>query len=229
MALDTILFDLDGTLVDSAATIGAVLNGMREERGLPPLPISQYRAWVSLGAEQLIANSQQPDAALRDAAPPSDPDCDKSGHAGVPAMLAEFRRRYGQLPTPVSAVFAGAFDALEALAARGLRLGVCSNKPVALCIKVLADTGLQRYFGCVVGGGSTPHPKPHREPVDHALSLLQASANGAVLVGDSTVDQRAAAAAGIPFIFYTGGYNDGVAPGSATMEISHLAHLPGKL
>jgi phosphoglycolate phosphatase-like HAD superfamily hydrolase len=59
--------------------------------------------------------------------------------------------------------------------------------------------------------------------------MLQARPEGAVLVGDSTVDQRAARAAGIPFIFYTGGYNDGVVAGSADMEIDHLAHLPGKL
>jgi phosphoglycolate phosphatase len=211
MAPETILFDLDGTLVDSAATIGAVLNGMREEQGLPALPVAQYRAWVSLGAEQLIARSQEAD------------------DARIGALLAAFRSRYGQLPTPPSAVFDGAFAALDALAARRLRMGVCSNKPVALCVKVLADTGLDRYFGCVVGGGSTPHPKPHREPVDHALAMLQARPEGAVLVGDSTVDQRAARAAGIPFIFYTGGYNDGVVAGSADMEIDHLAHLPGKL
>lgn len=202
-----LLFDLDGTLIDSAAVIATVLNGMRAEQGDAALPVASYRGWISLGAEQLVGNALG------------------LPMAGVPPALAEFRRRYRALPTPPETLFPGVADTLAALAEQGYRMAICSNKPEVLCNKVLQDLDLQRWFGCVVGGDSAASPKPHRAPLDHALAALSASGGPAVLIGDSTVDQEAATAAGIPFIFYTGGYDDGVRPGTPYASIDRLPQL----
>lgn len=207
MALEAILFDLDGTLHDSAATIGAVLNGMRVERAATPLPHSHYRTSVSLGAHELIVRT-----------------FDVDGHA-VPPLLDEFRARYRVLPTPPEIVFDGVDVALAALREAGLRLAICSNKPQALCEKVLQETGLRDYFHCVVGGDSAPHAKPHRAPLDLALDMLGVSAGSALLVGDSTVDQRAARNAGLPFVFFRAGYDDGVTLAADEWSIDTIVDL----
>jgi phosphoglycolate phosphatase len=208
---DVLLFDLDGTLVDSASTIGQVLNAMRAARGHAPHDSARYRSWVSLGAEQLIANAL-------DAAPDQ-----------VAELLAAFRAAYRELPTPASALYPGVAAVLAALHAQGYRMAICSNKPQALCAKVLRDTGLEPYFQVVVGGDTASHPKPHAAPLEHALAALGAQPDQAVLIGDSTVDQRAAAAAGLPFIFFRGGYDDGVQDGGLHAAIDLLEHLPALL
>lgn len=192
MTIDTVLFDLDGTLVDSAPLVAAILNDMRAEQGSLPLPVGCFRQWISLGAAELVSR------ALNVALPEAD------------GALQDFRARYGRMPTPGTCLFPGVPDTLAALSEAGFRLGVCSNKPVHLCRKVLEETGLNGYFGAIVGGGSVPRPKPHREPLDHALDLLGAHSARAIFVGDSTVDQQAAFAAGVPFVFFAAGYDDGV-------------------
>lgn len=197
MSIDTVLFDLDGTLLDSAPLVGRILNGMRESQGLTPLSLNSYRQWISLGAADLVGNAMEAEA------------------RSVTTLVQEFRRRYLELPTPMNTLFPGVTETVAALAASGVRLGICSNKPEHLCRKVLLETGMSDYFGSVVGGDTVSQPKPHRQPLDHALKVLGATAPSAILVGDSTVDQRAAHAAQLPFVFFTGGYDDGVDVGAA--------------
>lgn len=207
MLIDGILFDLDGTLVDSAPTIAVLLNCMREELGKPSHDIGRYRQWVSLGAKDLISQS-----------------LDVSG-SEVQVLLERFRLRYKSMPTYEDTVYPTASETLAALTEWGLHLGVCSNKPTHLCEKVLFDTRLDQFFSCVVGGDTTNNPKPYRDPIDFALSSMKVSPERALLVGDSTVDQRAAKAAGIPFVFFTEGYNDGVVEELVWASIGHMNEL----
>lgn len=197
MSIDTILFDLDGTLLDSAPLVGLILNGMRENQGRAPLPLSSYRQWISLGATDLVGNAMEAEA------------------QNVPTLVKEFRHRYRELPTPINTLFPGVMETIVALAASGVRLGICSNKPEHLCRKVLIETGLSDHFGCVVGGDTVSQPKPYRQPLDYAMGALGAAAPSTIFVGDSTVDQRSADAAQLPFVFFTGGYDDGVDVGAA--------------
>ena len=192
ISIDTILFDLDGTLLDSAPLVRTILNNMREDLGLAPLPLNSYRQWSSLGGAFLVGNAMETEA------------------QNVPSLVQEFRRRYRELPTPTNTLFPGVLETVEALAAARIRLGICSNKPEHLCRKVLLETGLSQYFGCVVGGDTVNQPKPHRQPVDHVLEMLGSTVSSAIMVGDSTIDQGAAKAAQVPFVFFNGGYNDGV-------------------
>lgn len=207
MSIDTVLFDLDGTLLDSAPLVGRILNGMRESQGRAPLSLNSYRQWISLGAADLVGNAMEAEA------------------QNVSTLVLEFRRRYRELPTPTNTLFPGAAETVAALAASGVRLGICSNKPEHLCHKVLLETGLSDYFGSVVGGDTISQPKPHRQPLDYALEALGATAPSAILVGDSTVDQRAAHAAQLRFVFFTGGYDDGVDVGAAYWCIDALTRV----
>jgi phosphoglycolate phosphatase len=213
MSIDTVLFDLDGTLLDSAPLVGRILNGMRESQRLAPLSLNSYRQWISLGAADLVGNAMEAEA------------------RSVATLVQEFRRRYLELPTPMNTLFPGVTETVAALAASGIRLGICSNKPEHLCRKVLLETGMSDYFGSVVGGDTVSQPKPHRQPLDHALKVLGATAPSAILVGDSTVDQRAAHAAQLPFVFFTGGYDDGVdvsAAYSCIDVVTQVRNIVGK-
>jgi phosphoglycolate phosphatase len=202
-----ILFDLDGTLIDSAPVIASVLNAMREESGKAAFPSAIYRQWISLGANELISRALEVPA------------------TEVAPLLATFRTRYQALPTPADALYAHARETLQALENAGFGLAICSNKPQALCEKILHETDLARYFSCIVGFGRTALPKPDRAPLDFALNALQVSAQHAVLVGDSTVDQAAAKAAQLRFVFFSGGYDDGVQADQAWRSVDALAQL----
>jgi phosphoglycolate phosphatase len=207
MRVDAILFDLDGTLIDSAPTISSILNGMRQELGKPPHNIQRYREWVSLGAEELIILALE-----------------VSGNQ-VTVLLEKFRTIYKKTPTPENTVNTGVTETLTTLLAADIRLAICSNKPTLLCEKILKETQLKQYFSYVVGGGATARPKPSRDPIDCALTAMKISHDRALLVGDSTVDQGAAKAAGIPFIFFTNGYNDGVIEELASASIGRINDL----
>jgi len=207
MKLKAILFDLDGTLVDSALSIGSVLNQMRLERNLSPLEIQKYREWVSLGANDLIANSLE--------IPVSD----------VAQFLQDFRIRYANNKTESADIFPYVKETLSQIKSLGIAMGICSNKPVHLCQKVLSDLNLDGYFSCVVGGGSASSLKPSREPIDLALSKLSRTHRDALLVGDSTIDQKASKNSNLPFIFFSGGYNDGVDSSEVAATIDSMNDL----
>ena len=169
-----VIFDLDGTLIDSTPIIGKVLNSMREENSLPTLPLDNYRNWISLGAIDLVEKATV-------------------GIIGnLDDLLAEFRRRYWLIPTSVESLYSGADWVIKELASHDIKLAICSNKPEHLCKKVLDEIQLLDYFHSVVGGDTATKSKPHREPIDFALRELEAKFGSALFVGDSVVDQNAA-------------------------------------
>jgi len=205
--VNTILFDLDGTLVDSANETSAVLNAMRAERGLGPLEDSQFRPLISYGAGSLVKSALNP----------RDED--------LQPLIDAFRAQYSTLKTPISSIYPSVVETLSALKKRGLKLGICTNKPQNLCENVLRDTALAGFFECVIAGGPAIRPKPHYEPVHLAMSDLGADVSTTVLVGDSTTDQRAAQAAGVPFIFFASGYDDGVVEDQTVASIGQMSEL----
>jgi len=207
MKLKAILFDLDGTLVDSALSIGAVLNQMRLERNMSHLETQKYRDWVSLGANDLVAKSLE--IAVGDVDP----------------FLQDFRARYASKKTATEDLFPFVRESLNALKNLRISMAICSNKPLHLCEKVLNDLDLDGYFSCVVGGSSVTRAKPSREPVDIALSMLGYSHGDSLLIGDSTLDQGASKNSGLPFIFFSGGYNDGVDLAQVAGTISSMNEL----
>jgi phosphoglycolate phosphatase len=186
--LARIVFDLDGTLIDSAPDIGGIANKTLAARGLEPITLAQTRDFVGNGASVFIEKMR----AAR--------GIDKDEHA---AILAEFMEHYEtafELTTP----YPGVAAALENLRAKGHRLGICTNKPFKPTMAVVNHLDLTRHFETFVGGDSLEVRKPDPAPLVKAFSELGAGVQ--IYVGDSDVDAETAHALGVPFLLYTEGY-----------------------
>ena len=212
MKPEAALFDLDGTLVDSAPGIVRALNQVRAERGGEPLQAAAVRPWISLGADALVAAALGPFARR--------PDED----------LQAFRSRLLDLPADPADVYPGVTEALEALADAGLQMAVVTNKPEGLSVALLDQLDLSRWFGAVVGGDTTARPKPDPAPSRAALQALGREPDGTVFVGDSRVDADAADGIGMPFYLYEGGYGAADCPDAlVAARFARFAELPGLL
>jgi len=193
-----VLFDLDGTLVDTAQEIADALNATLAAIGRGPVPEAQVRSWIGDGARALLAKAlDHLDVPPVEAAPAWDAFADayaarcgqrSTVHAGVPALLARLR-------------------------AQGRHLAVLSNKEGRFAEKVLAAHGLLHAFDLVVAGDTLPVKKPHPDTVQHALASFGLGPEDALLIGDSATDVRTARAAGIPVWMVTHGYPDGALSG----------------
>jgi len=185
------VFDLDGTLVDSAPDIHACACSALAEAGLPPITLEQARGFIGSGSATFIERTL---GAL-----------DRSGDAALQARVLDgFLSRYEDA-TGLTRLYPGAAEALEALRGAGWRLGLCTNKPIAPARRVLAHFGLAGFFGdAVIGGDCLPVRKPDPAPLRAVLAMLDAS--GGCFVGDSEVDAETARAAALPFALFSGGY-----------------------
>lgn len=209
MRRNVLLFDLDGTLVDSASGIAAALNRVRAERGGAALAVDAVRPLVALGAEALVT------LGLGDLATTQADD------------LVAFRTHLADVPADVAAIYPDVPTTLDRLAGQGWRMCVVTNKPERLARALLAKLGLAGRFATIVGGDTTGRPKPAPEPVRHALRALGAEAGEALFVGDSAIDAGAARACAIPFLLFTGGYGAAeCAAGDVAARFDRYAALP---
>ena len=174
-----ILFDLDGTLLDTAPDLGAALNEQRAEHKLPPLPAERIRPLVSHGSPALLK--------LGFGIEPQD-----SRYAGMRARLLEIYRAH---LTRETRFFPGAEALLDALERRGLCWGIVTNKPAVLTEPLVAAFGLHTRAACVVSGDTTPRRKPHPDQLLHACTLADCLPRQTVYVGDAERDVQAAHAA----------------------------------
>jgi phosphoglycolate phosphatase len=206
--IDHIIFDLDGTLVDSVVISTEILNEMLEERGSSrAISPQDTRRYVSHGGEQMVA-------ALLEM------EC------GDPAReIVEFRRLYAQRATPLHSLFAGVHEGLVELRGLGYRLGVCSNKPQNLCDKTLSDLGLADLFDVVIGTAPGLRSKPETDLMDLALDRIGTTAERCILVGDSELDHALALAAGMPFLFVTYGYAEAGWDGHGIQRFDQFADV----
>ena len=189
VSMTVIVFDLDGTLVDSAPDIHAVTNRTLAHFGQPPLPFAQVRSFIGHGASHLLS---QVIAVRADVVDPA-------LHA---EMLTFFLHHYETAVT-LSQLYHGVTETLERLTTQGHRLGLCTNKPIAPTHHLLSHFDLQRFFPIVMGGDSLPQRKPDPTPL---LATFAALGGPGVFVGDSEVDAETAARAGCPFLLFTEGY-----------------------
>lgn len=203
------IFDLDGTLVDSAADIHLAVNLLLAEADCPPLTRAQVTAMVGNGVPTLI------DRVI--AATGAEP----SVH---PAWVARFLTIYEQDATGLTRPYPGVEAALDALSAADHALGLCTNKPTGPTRALLAALGWEGRFTTVVCGDSLPTRKPDPAMLHHAIAAL---GGPALYVGDSEVDAATAHAAGVDFLLFTEGYRKSpVEALRAQATFADFANLP---
>ncbi|MBE1237060.1 phosphoglycolate phosphatase [Phaeovibrio sulfidiphilus] len=191
-----LVFDLDGTLIDSVPSLTRALNTLFAEDGLTPLDPAEVQAMVGEGAGLLVARA----FAARDAG-------DASGHDPRHARrLKQFLALYSADPFTGTTLYSGAREMLETLKARGLTLGLCTNKPEAPARALLAHLGLAPFLDAIVGGDTLPTRKPDPAPLFETLRRMGIAPAEALFVGDSATDVRCARHAGVPVAVFTHGY-----------------------
>ncbi len=206
-----VIFDLDGTLIDSIGGIAAAVNRMLLSEGLAAMPQAEVQSYVGSGLPALVArvaSARGIPAARR------------------PALVARLEADYTSRPTGEDALYPGAVAALTALAETGHLLAICTNKPLRPTHAVLEGTGLRRFFRGVIGGDSLAVRKPDPAPLITAWRVLGTAR--AIYVGDSGVDAQTAEAAALPFVLFTQGYLN--APRESIREaaaFSDFRDLPG--
>ena len=209
-----LVWDLDGTLIDSAPDIAAALNQLLHEHGRPPHSVARVKCLVGQGVARLI---EQGFAA---AGAPIGPET-------AAALAPRFLEIYGPQATRRTRLNAGAAKILAGLAAAGVRHAICTNKPGAVSTRILAAFDILPFFGAVIGGDSTLGKKPDPRPVAAALEALGARPAEAVMIGDSAVDLAAARAAGMRIVLVRSGYGgDDVDTLDADALIDQLDELP---
>jgi 2-phosphoglycolate phosphatase len=188
--IEAVLFDLDGTLIDSAPDLGAAADKMRTDRGLAPLPLELYRPMAGAGARGMIG------VAL--GLTPQDPTFD--------ALKEEFFLNYESCLTERTYAFEGVVELISALDQAGLRWGVVTNKSERFSLPLTRFMPLFATASTVVSGDTTPHAKPHPAPLLEAARQLNIQPGRCLYVGDDERDIVAGRAAGMPTVAAAYGY-----------------------
>lgn len=188
--IDAVLFDLDGTLIDSAPDLGAAADQMRIDRGLLSLPLSHYRPMAGAGARGMLG------VAL--GVTPED--------ARFEVLREEFYRNYELRLMRLTFAFEGIVDVIEEITRGGLKWGVVTNKSARFTLPLTSSMPLFKTALTIVCGDTTPHAKPHPAPLLEAARQIQVNADRCIYVGDDLRDILAGRAAGMGTVAATYGY-----------------------
>lgn len=186
--MSAIVFDLDGTLIDSLPDIHAALNKVLAAEGVAEVSLDEARGFIGHGIPNLVAQARHARAL------PIERQAEM-----VEAMLGHYMAHPADLTRP----YPGVVAALTSLQARGYILGLCTNKALKPTLEILDRLALRPFFAEVIGGDSLPQKKPDPAPLHACFAACGAPL---LYVGDSEVDAETAARAGLPFALYTQGY-----------------------
>jgi phosphoglycolate phosphatase len=205
----TLLFDLDGTLVDSAGDLAGSLDALMAEKGLAPIGLDTGRTLIGHGIANLVRSA----LALR-------------GVAGDAADLQRFMEIYGARLTQITRCYDGVPETLALLQSQGWSMGVCTNKREAFARTIVANLGLAGFFACVSGPDTFGVTKPDPRQLTQTADVV-GGGNPLLFVGDSEVDVATAKAAGVPVIALSYGYSK-IPLASLAPEalIDHFTHVP---
>jgi len=187
--MKSIVFDLDGTLIHSAPDLQAAANKMLAEYDLAPLDVSTIESFIGNGVPKLV------ERCLRVYGLPQSEEA-----------IDKMRGYYDADPYTLTEPYAGVVDCLHALKAAGIKMAVCTNKPVAPALTILDGLDLTKYFDVVVGGDTYPTHKPDAQPLLGCMEKMGADMENTVYVGDSETDALTAKNADMTFALFSGGY-----------------------
>lgn len=214
---ELILFDLDGTLVDSAPDLALAVTSMLGTLGRPPVGVDVVRGWVGNGVDRLVKRAltgemqAEPEAAL------------------FRRAIESFKSSYEQYNGQASRLYPTVAETLDRLHANGLSMACITNKSEQFSVPLLRSLGVLDYFGVVISGDSVGAKKPDPEPLLAATRRLGFRPEQTLMVGDSMHDVRAARAAAMPVVGVSYGYNHGRPIDEAEPDavIDRMAELPG--
>jgi phosphoglycolate phosphatase len=195
MAGATIVFDLDGTLVETAPDLMGTLNVLLQREGIAPLPLSKARSLIGAGAKALLARG------FADAGQPLE-------EPRLSVLFEDFIAHYLAHIADESRPFDGVVEAMDTLEAQGAILAVCTNKRTDLSVALLDALGLRARFAAIVGGDAAPAQKPDARHLTTTVERAGGRIDRAVMVGDSGSDAHAARNAGVPLVLVSFGYTD---------------------
>ncbi len=189
----TLIFDLDGTLVDTAPDLTAAMNHVLTENGRRPVPPDEVRHMVGHGARKLIERG------FAATGTPVDDDA-------LPGMMQQFITYYGAHIADGSRPYPGVLALLEAHRKAGTVMGVCTNKPEGLARSLLDALDMSNYFRAILGADTLPVRKPDPQHLLETIARSGGDVRRAVMIGDSEVDAETAKRAGVKLVIFSGGY-----------------------
>jgi phosphoglycolate phosphatase len=217
MAAPTIVFDLDGTLIDTAPDLVDTLNVIFAREGFAPLPYATARNLIAGGTRVMIGRALEVKG--RNLPP-----------AKLEQMFADFIAYYSEHLADQSRPFPGLTYALDVLASRGCRFAVCTNKLERLSVLLLDKLKLRDRFTAVCGQDTFGIQKPDPEILRHTVAAADGTLQNVVMIGDSITDIRTARAAGVPIVAVDFGYSERpIAEFGPDRTISHFAELPASI
>ena len=191
-----VIFDLDGTLLDTAPDLAAALNSLLLEEGFEPLTMSAVRSMVGQGAVQMIKRGF-----IESGKSPSEEELHGK-------LRKRFLRHYESCYLDKTRPFPSVVKTLESLKEAGHPMAICTNKSYEMSVPILDGLNLLSYFHGIIGGNSLPTAKPDAAPLEASIGLTNGSRTSAIMVGDSITDVKTARSAGIPVIAVSFGYTD---------------------
>ena len=215
------LFDLDGTLLDTAADITLAINRALAEYGWTPMGEADVRGMIGRGGLVLVERAARAQQRMLD-------------EATKASIVERFFHHYGALEErdeSTAQPYPGVMDTLQRLQEAGLRNAVITNKQRRFAVELLARLGLSRWLDLIVGGDSCARRKPDPQPLHFACESMRLPESKVLMVGDSINDVQAARAAGIAIVCVTYGYNEGQDPRTLPCDawIDSMAELPALL
>lgn len=175
-----IVFDLDGTLIDSYEAIAESLNAALRSAGMEELPVDQVRGMVGMGLETLVARAM--------------------GEENVAVGVRDFRAHYERICVARTRLLPQVAETLDQLHRRGYRMAVASNKPAKFGWRLLEGLHVRRYLACVLGPDLVENRKPHPEMLQRAMQVMEVMPGATLYVGDMEIDVETARRAGVPVV-----------------------------
>lgn len=194
--VDAVLFDLDGTLLDTIADLAEASNRMLADLSRPQRTLDEIRSFVGKGIPNLVRRCMT--------------EGQEASEREIDDAIVVFKRHYAEVNGSRTRVYPGVLEALQRMREAELRLAVVTNKAQDFTVPLLEHTGLAPYFDVVVSGDTLSVKKPDPAVVSHACELLGVALGRALMIGDSANDALAARGAGIPVLLVTYGYSEGM-------------------